>query len=205
MKLHKDNNPFTQVPNELLTSKKITLKAKGLYSFMATKPNNYNFTIKSISSQVREGAGTVRVALQELREFGWISYFKEPNGSGIYTLHWTAACVTTPGVKNPHVEKAIVQKVTRINKIDPIINKSNNNKSLERYEKLRTFYPRGGFTPGEAVKQKFLALTLDEQYTVLHLAEEQLNKGVSLTYSALLIKIVGEGPQMHVPFHNTPS
>jgi hypothetical protein len=209
MKLHKEDNPFTQVPNELLNSANISMKAKGLYAFMASKPNNYHFTILSLAKQLKEGKSLIGSGLQELREHGWITYFKEPNGSSIYTVQWSAAPTGSAKPENPYLgtnsPKAKTRKPACINKIDSFIDKSNNNRSLELYEKLREFYPKGGFSPGEATKQKFLNLDRDQQQLVLYLAEDQLDRGVSVTYSALLIKMVVESPVVHTPFHAKPS
>lgn len=38
--------PFTQIVNAVLEDKRISLKAKGLYAFMFSKPDNWSFNFK---------------------------------------------------------------------------------------------------------------------------------------------------------------
>lgn len=162
---------------------------------MATKHNDYHFTIASLAKQLKEGSSTIRGILQELREFSWLTFTRDPKGGGIYTLHWSVSTATSPLVENPLVESTTVAESTRINKIDSFINKSNNNTPEVGYATLRSFYPNGGFSPGEATKQRFLALTSAQQQHVLELAYDQFDKGGTMTYSALLIKQVAESPE----------
>ena len=192
MKLKKNSNPFTQIPNELIISSLISSKSKGIYCFMATKPNNYHFTILSLSKQIKEGPDSIRVGLQELREFGWVTFYRDENGKGVYMLHWTVTTTTTARVENPSVENPLVGKSTRINKIIPLINNINNN-TENPYEELRSYFPNGGFTPGEMVKSRFYSLTPAQRQQVLLIAKAQMERGGSQTYSALLISQVEGG------------
>ena len=86
MKLLKQESKFTQVPNELLEDKNISLKAKGLYSYMYSKPENWNFTIKSMVKLLQDGERSITTALDELKNNDWIYYQKLSNGKGIYFI-----------------------------------------------------------------------------------------------------------------------
>ena len=77
---------FTKIPNQLLNDPKLSWKAKGLFCHMASKPDNYNFTVKSLANQFSDGKSAVFAALTELKDRGWISYLKSTNGSGEYNL-----------------------------------------------------------------------------------------------------------------------
>lgn len=94
----KNRLPFTQVSNELLTSTKISLKAKGLYAYMMSKPDGWNFTIKSMSKQLKEGPDSIRSGLNELKEFNAIEYTKHSDGTGTYTID------TQPKLENPNLD-----------------------------------------------------------------------------------------------------
>ena len=52
--LKKQVVPFTQVSNNLINDKNLSLKSKGLYVFMFSKPQGWNFTIRSMSKQRRK-------------------------------------------------------------------------------------------------------------------------------------------------------
>ncbi|QWU98528.1 helix-turn-helix domain-containing protein [Francisella salimarina] len=79
--------PFTQIDNQLINSRTLSIKAKGLYTYMKSKPKNWKFTIRSIASQLPEGKRSIGNALKELKEYGWIEFYRRPSGIGEYIIH----------------------------------------------------------------------------------------------------------------------
>jgi len=81
---------YTQVVNEIIEDKTISLKAIGLFAFMAHKAQipgvNWNFTIRSMAKQMKDGEDSIRSGLQELRKVGWVVYTKNTDGTGEYFL-----------------------------------------------------------------------------------------------------------------------
>jgi hypothetical protein len=63
-KSYKSN--FTTVPNIIINDKTISLKAKGIYLFLISKPDNWVFSVDRIASQNSDGENSVRTALKEL-------------------------------------------------------------------------------------------------------------------------------------------
>ncbi len=57
---------FTLVPNNIINDKTISLKAKGIYLFLVSKPDNWHFSVDRISSQNSDGEASVKSALKEL-------------------------------------------------------------------------------------------------------------------------------------------
>lgn len=106
MQMQKQNVPFTMVPNELLNSPSISLKAKGMYSYMFSKPHNWNFTIRSISSQIPEGVDSISNSINELKTYVWLEYEKLSSGKGIYTLVFEPNS-ENPNQGNPNKEKPV--------------------------------------------------------------------------------------------------
>jgi len=100
---------FTQAPSRLVKDKDISLAAKGLFAFMQDKPDNWNFTIKSMSKQLKEGENAIRTCLNQLREFGWITYTKHSDGTGTYSLNF-APERSNPNDENPHEENHHMDK-----------------------------------------------------------------------------------------------
>ncbi|RUM90722.1 MAG: hypothetical protein DSZ27_08510 [Thiomicrospira sp.] len=94
---------FTQAPSILVKDKKISLASKGLFAFMQDKPEGWNFTIKSMTKQLKEGEHTVRKCLKELKDNGWITYEKHHDGTGTYSINFIPI-IAGPSVDNPHVE-----------------------------------------------------------------------------------------------------
>ena len=85
--LVKAQAPFTMVLNDLLNSSDLSLSAKGLYAYMYSKPDNWTFTIKSITSQLKDSQYAIEKAMKELKDQGWITYKKYTSGAGKYTLN----------------------------------------------------------------------------------------------------------------------
>jgi len=59
---------FTIVNNEVLLNQNISLKAKGLYAFMCSKPPEWDFNYRGLYSQLVEGEKAIRSAIKELVE-----------------------------------------------------------------------------------------------------------------------------------------
>lgn len=141
-KKHRIN--YSQISNSLLNDKTLSLKAKGLYSFMFSKPDDYNFTIRSLSKQLLEGQRAIMGTLQELRDKGWISYTKFPDGSGEYYLNENPnlhnSNLDNPNCQNPNLHNSNLLKEQRINNTDIYNNTDNNKKDTIDFQKLIDYY-----------------------------------------------------------------
>jgi len=78
--------PFTMVVNNLLEYKELSLAAKGLYAFMYSKPDDWDFTIVGLASLLKESKNTVNKLMRELRSLGWVTYKRYSNGTVEYTI-----------------------------------------------------------------------------------------------------------------------
>lgn len=91
--------PFTQVPNQLLLDKDLSLKAKGLWTYMQSKPNNWDFSAARIAKELSEGRDAILSALKELIEIGYVRRVKKPSGHIEYKL------LVKPKTEKPTVGK----------------------------------------------------------------------------------------------------
>ncbi len=110
--------PFTQIPNSLLNDINLSLKSKGLYSFMFSKPSGWNFTIRSMSKQLKEGTDSIGNSLKELKKYGWVTYTKKTNGSGVYKLLYASSLTISPNTENPNLGNPNMGKPERISNTD---------------------------------------------------------------------------------------
>ena len=78
---------FTTVLNVFIRDKNISFKAKGVFTYMASFADDWNFTLRSMSTQSKDGIAGIRAAVTELREHGYLDYQKNQDGSGVYTLY----------------------------------------------------------------------------------------------------------------------
>lgn len=118
-KIKKKESSFTQVSNSFLRDNNISFKAKGLFCYMFSMSENWNFTLQSIATQQKDGLDSVKSAMDELKQYGYISYEKHSNGSGTYFLN------DEPNMENPNVENPKLVKSTPIKKKNLDKNKNN--------------------------------------------------------------------------------
>lgn len=109
MKIDKLNVPFAQVPNELLCDPKVSLKAKGLWAYIQSKPNDYDFSADRIIDETADGVDSVKSALTELEVSGYLIRNRLQSGRVDYVL-------TFPKVENPTGGKSPRGKIPRISK-----------------------------------------------------------------------------------------
>ena len=147
---NKSSIPFTQIPNTLLNDKNISLKAKGLYSFMFSKPSGWNFTVRSMSKQLKDGVDGISSAMKELKKAGWVEYSKKQDGSGVYTLLTSSSPVIGANTEKPNQGIPNLGKAVRISNTD-LYNNTNQYKSTER----------------PSIKSKVVRLDLLERYLVM--------------------------------------
>lgn len=152
--------PFTQIANEVLNSPDLSFKAKGIYAYMTSKPDGWNFTIRSMAKQVKDGEDGIRSGIKELRDLGFVDYTKHANGTGTYTLRFSMRSPEkNPKRENPvkaldhqngeipRRENPLQGKSRRINNKDSDSNKdSSSNKdthtaSQTKLEIIESFYP----------------------------------------------------------------
>lgn len=126
--LRKSAKGYTQVSNALLNDKNLSLKAKGLFAFMDSKPDGWTFTIKSMANQLKEGSEAVQSAANELKNTGYLRYHKQPDGHGIYELIDNP----NPGFQDPNPEKPN-QGFPKMGKPGCISNKEPIAKKIDRY------------------------------------------------------------------------
>ena len=85
---------------------------------MFSMSDNWNFTIRSIATQQKDGEASIISSMNELKEFGYITYTKHANGKGTYFLD------DEPNVENPNVENTKLGKSTPIKNTN--LNKNTN-------------------------------------------------------------------------------
>jgi len=111
MKITKLGVPFAQVPNELLCDPAITFKAKGLWSYIQSKPEDYEFSSERIVEETKDGVDAIKSALVELEEIGYLIRKREQSGKVDYFLQF-------PKVENPSGGKSPQGKIHCISNKD---------------------------------------------------------------------------------------
>lgn len=82
----KDQIPFTQVANEVLNDPKLSAKAKGLYAYLYSKPDGWDFAIDRISNDFNDGRKSINNGLHELETNGYLYRERQKTGRVVYLL-----------------------------------------------------------------------------------------------------------------------
>lgn len=93
-RIERPQSDYTQVCNAILRDKRVSLRAKGLYALMYSKPADWIFYEAALVAESTEGRDAVRTAMRELMQFNWMSK-QQPRSDGkfsgnVYRLHVTA-------------------------------------------------------------------------------------------------------------------
>lgn len=90
MKLSKANVPFTMVANEILSRPDLSLKAKGLYAYLFSKPDDWDFAAERIAKECKEERKAVMRILKELEVAKLLTRVRLQNSRMEYHLAYTS-------------------------------------------------------------------------------------------------------------------
>ncbi|MBP3445548.1 MAG: helix-turn-helix domain-containing protein [Bacilli bacterium] len=93
------NKDYSVISNYHLKDKNLSFKAKGLLSFMLSLPDDWNYSIKGISSLSKESEKTVRTILKELESKKYLIIEKKQNTKGHFIYEYFI--YEKPGTQNP--------------------------------------------------------------------------------------------------------
>ncbi len=88
---------FTILQNGMLRDPRLSLKTKGLFAVMLSKPGSWEFSIAALSREVGAGKDAIRTSLGELIDAGYIERDKQSHdgggkfGGSVYVLHEESA------------------------------------------------------------------------------------------------------------------
>lgn len=117
---------FGITPNELLNNEEITMKAKGLFAFIQSKPDSWNFSAKRISQQTKDGGDGISSGLKELEEYGYLTRNKYQDKKGQW--QWEYVLTDKPVQENPGLDKPVQENTLNISKKELV--KKNSNKEV---------------------------------------------------------------------------
>ena len=71
---------FTVVGNAMLRDPRLSLKTKGLFAVMLSKPGNWEFSISGLAAEAGTGKDAIRTSLKELEQAGYLTREKQSHG-----------------------------------------------------------------------------------------------------------------------------
>ena len=118
---------FGIAPNSLLNNQDISLSAKGMYTFMNSKPENWEFSINGLVSQLKEGKDKIKSTLKELEKYGYLIRKKYNTKEGKWAWEYQLmladlpstdlpATVSPSTVNTPYIDKKELSKKDKVKK-----------------------------------------------------------------------------------------
>lgn len=113
MQTKKMTVPFTQVANSIINDPNISFKAKGIYAYIYSKPDGWDFAVRRIAQETAESRDAIESGIKELEDAGYLKREKQPTGRIIYMVLYppepsteNPTLVTVePSTENPKVGK----------------------------------------------------------------------------------------------------
>lgn len=142
------NKDYTIMSNHHLRNMNLSMKAKGLLSLMLSLPENWDYTLGGLASICKDGIASIRAAVVELEENGYLTRARIRNEKGQltdteYTIR-ESPFFAPPVCEKPMVVSPALEKPTSENPTQLSINKS----SIDISSKDQSIYPA---KPDEAV------------------------------------------------------
>lgn len=85
-KIEKQTTGYTLVINTLLNDNRLSAKAKGVYAYLYSKPDEWDFSGDRVAVDFKDGRKAVYAALKELEDTGWIERRRQPDGNMTYFI-----------------------------------------------------------------------------------------------------------------------
>lgn len=116
MRFEKQNTPFTIVANEVLYRTDLSFKAKGIFAYMFSKPDGWDFSADRIAKEASEDRKAILNGLKELEVAGLLTREKQPSGRIKVRLQYAAGIEgegTTPLFDSQSPESGLRPKVPK--------------------------------------------------------------------------------------------
>lgn len=82
-KIEKNDN-YTVMSNYHLRDKNISLKAKGMLSFMLSLPEDWDYSLAGLVSVLKENETSIKAILSELKDNNYLKIIKKQNDKGLF-------------------------------------------------------------------------------------------------------------------------
>ncbi len=178
------NKDYTVLRNTALNDEKLSLKAKGLWAYLMSKPDTWDISISGSTSQLKESKDAVRAAFNELEERGYLVRGKLLRNEQGKFYNESAILYETPvtALEKPTQEKPTQENPTQVNTDKVNTDKVNSNakallssSSLYQQEKpsfgnsavnkiIETFEEVLGMKLTDKARQRQYAATLVKQF-----------------------------------------
>lgn len=126
---HSFDDHYTQIPNDWVRDSRLSLKAIGLLAQIMSHKPGWNLSIRSIARINETGVGTIKSAVEELEQFGYLERSKDQlhNEDGTFADYvWTTAdpFQNPVTVKTAHGKQDTKKTITKKNILKELTTKA---------------------------------------------------------------------------------
>lgn len=117
IKLNKKDN-YTIISNSVLKNKNLSLKAKGLYAYMWSLPDDWDYSVAGLVAVLKEGKQAINEALKELEREGYLVRTILRNGGKFSDMDYilNEFPQLLPFTDFPQAEKPLTENPPQLNK-----------------------------------------------------------------------------------------
>lgn len=151
-KIEKNKN-YTIMSNYHLRDKNLSLKAKGLLSFMLSLPENWDYSLSGLIAVCKEQESSIKSTLKELKEAGYLVIEKVRGEKGYFEYNYLIYELPSelqkskdnpegenPPVDNPEVENQVQINTNKINTKEQIDKTDKIDKTINDLQKSKFIY-----------------------------------------------------------------
>jgi hypothetical protein len=152
-------NNFTQVPNHIINDKNVSPEAKGVYLYLSSKPDGWEFSLNGILSQNKMGREKLIRIISELEKFCYLKKYKRrlngkqlPNEYELFDVPYSSTESEKPTREN------------RLGKTDSG-NRTTSNTNISKKEKSNTISTYEERVSFNSFKENFIKNNMSKLFT----------------------------------------
>lgn len=151
------NKNYTVMSNYHLKDKNLSLRAKGLLSYMLILPDDWDYSLNGLTSKSKESIRVIRSTIEELKNNAYLIINKCRNAKGLFeyeyviyekpqkerteeiTTEITKKIKNNPDIQKPHMDEPYMVDVTQLNTNKQNTKKKNTKKknSITNFEQRK--------------------------------------------------------------------
>ena len=140
----KKERDYTVINNTILKDTRISWKAKGLFCYLLSLPEDWNICMNDLQNRAKDGIDGLKSAVKELKEYGYLIQKRNKDEKGRF-LKTVYIIVENPQVENPQVENPQVENPQVEN--PQLLNTNIQNTNLKNTDIQNTKRENKQFTP----------------------------------------------------------
>lgn len=136
---------FTTTSNTIIRDERLTWKARGIFNYLWSMPDDWDFYAKEVAKHAKDGIHSLDSGLEELAKYGYLERTRLRDkkgrfGAPVWVLHDDPADVQKPKcdfpiLDNPILEKPILENRTLLNKY--LTNQTSTKEIPEERERIK--------------------------------------------------------------------